>query len=134
MSDRVALPLPPGLFSRHCGRLFKDFPIHVSNQGAMKRLAGVQLGRAKLAILTVAQAVGLSVNTVSNVFAGSTTVNSEVRDRVHRAEQISAEVSAVRSITQSGWADGGRAQVISAYSAKPAFCLIATKVAATWVR
>ncbi len=100
----------------------------------MKRLAGVQLGRAKLAILTVAQAVGLSVNTVSNVFAGSTTVNSEVRDRVHRAEQISAEVSAVRSITQSGWADGGRAQVISAYSAKPAFCLIATKVAATWVR
>jgi len=78
--DRVALPLPPGPFARHCGRLFKGFPIHVSNQDAIKRLAGVQLGHAKLAILTVAQAVGLSVGTVSNLFAGSTTVNSEVRD------------------------------------------------------
>ena len=53
----------------------------------MKRFTGMHVSITKITILSVAQAAGVSVGTVSNVFSGRKTVNAELRDRVQQAAQ-----------------------------------------------
>jgi len=56
-------------------------------EGVMKRFTGARLEKSKITILSVAQAAGVSVGTVSNVFSGRKTVNPEIRNRVQLAAQ-----------------------------------------------
>ncbi len=53
----------------------------------MKRFTGMPVASQKITILSVAQAAGVSVGTVSNVFSGRKSVNPDIRDRVQKAAQ-----------------------------------------------
>ncbi len=53
----------------------------------MKRFTEMDVRTPKITILSVAQAAGVSVGSVSNVFSGRKSVNPEIRDRVQKAAQ-----------------------------------------------